>query len=205
MTGGIQRALSAVGAVALATVGLVVMCVVLMPRDAFSTRVAPSRLETILAQTMRRLALTEHRQTLRAPHVTEAALVEAQLHWASHCANCHAPDGSGETMLGKNLYPPAPDLRSEVSQQLSDGEIYSAINNGIRLTGMPAWGEQGDDDSETWALVAFIRTLPTLSDATRSTIIENLPRTPQEETENREEDDFLRGATPSPRQHEEHQ
>jgi mono/diheme cytochrome c family protein len=48
---------------------------------------------------------------------------------------------------------------------MSDGEIYYVIDQGIRLTGMPAWGKPGDDDRESWALVSFIRKLPTLTPA----------------------------------------
>jgi len=50
------------------------------------------------------------------------------------------------------------------TQKLTDGEIFYIIHNGIRLTGMPAWGtEEKDDDS--WKLVVFIRNLPYLTPA----------------------------------------
>src|SRR5687767_6866489 len=45
-------------------------------------------------------------------------------HWADHCASCHANDGSGETEIGRNLYPRAPDMRQPDTQQLSDGELF---------------------------------------------------------------------------------
>jgi len=62
--------------------------------------------------------------------------------------------------MGKNLYPKAPDMRASLTQNLSDGELYSIIQNGIRLTGMPAWGQAIDNDKDTWSLVAFIGHLP---------------------------------------------
>ena len=65
--------------------------------------------------------------------------------------------------MGRNLYPKAPDMRARATQSLSDGELYSIIKNGVRLTGMPAWGAPGDADEETWALVHFIRRLPALT------------------------------------------
>lgn len=42
--------------------------------------------------------------------------------------------------MGRSFYPPAPDMRAARTQQLSDGELFSIIEHGIRLTGMPAWG-----------------------------------------------------------------
>src|SRR5262249_47850454 len=56
--------------------------------------------------------------------------------------------------------PPAPDLRQEETQRLSDGELMYIIKNGIRFTGMPGWG---GEDEENWKLVLFIRHLPQLT------------------------------------------
>jgi mono/diheme cytochrome c family protein len=79
---------------------------------------------------------------------TKQVLAEARAHFADHCAICHSNNGSGNTQIGQNLYPKAPDMRLPQTQNLSDGEIYYTIHNGIRLTGMPAWGtEVKDDDS----------------------------------------------------------
>jgi mono/diheme cytochrome c family protein len=75
-------------------------------------------------------------------------------HFADHCAICHANDGSGDTLFGKNLYPKPPDMRSAETQSKPDGELYYTIQNGVRLTGMPAFGEdQGTADADTWKLV----------------------------------------------------
>ena len=79
-----------------------------------------------------------------------------------HCASCHGLDGGGNTVIGRNVYPPAPDMREAVTQDLSDGELYYIISNGVRFTGMPAWGGE-DSPQEIWELVSFIRRLPSLS------------------------------------------
>jgi hypothetical protein len=63
-------------------------------------------------------------------------------------------------MIGENMYPPAPDMRKPDTQNLTDGELFYILRNGIRFTGMPGWG--GEDD-ENWKLVHFIRRLPQLS------------------------------------------
>jgi hypothetical protein len=48
------------------------------------------------------------------------------------------------------------------TQQLGDGELYYIISNGVRLTGMPAWGSE-DKPEAIWDLVSLIRRLPNLS------------------------------------------
>ncbi|MBL8914527.1 MAG: cytochrome c [Archangium sp.] len=171
--------------------------VALMVRGGFSTRTEPSAVEAMLARSARSLAMSKSR-ALMLPAEARQNLASARLHWASHCAGCHGIDGAGDTDMGRNLYPRAPDMRDVETQRLTDGELYATIKNGVRLTGMPAWGSPGDDDLETWELVAFIRTLPALDAEARAEIEKNLPRTPHEQTEDEEEADFLRGATPTP-------
>ena len=82
-------------------------------------------------------------------------------HFSDHCATCHANDGGGDTLFGKGLYPKPPDMRTAETQNKSDGELYYTIENGIRLSGMPAFGEEhmSGGDAETWQLVLFIRHL----------------------------------------------
>src|SRR5207249_11547680 len=89
-------------------------------------------------------------------------LRDARLHFADHCAICHGNDGSGETMIGGGLYPKPPDLRLPQTQNLTDGELYWIIENGVRFTGMPAFasggGHGGTQDS--WKLGDFIGHVP---------------------------------------------
>jgi hypothetical protein len=81
------------------------------------------------------------------------------------------------------------------TQSLTDGEIYYIIHNGIRLTGMPAWGtEEKDDDS--WKLVAFIRHLPYLTPAEEREMEALNPKGPGEKQEEQEEEQFLNEGQP---------
>jgi hypothetical protein len=61
-------------------------------------------------------------------------LREARAHFADHCAICHANNGNGQTPIGRNVYPKAPDLRASDTQTMSDGELFYVIRNGIRFT-----------------------------------------------------------------------
>jgi mono/diheme cytochrome c family protein len=126
-------------------------------------------------------------------------LAEARAHFADHCAQCHGNDGSGNTEIGQSLYPKAPDMRLAPTQSLTDGELYYIIQNGVRLTGMPAWGMKDDDaDEDSWKLVHFIRHLSELTPEQIEEMEKQNPRNPAEIEEEREEQEFLRGgAEPS--------
>jgi len=169
--------------------------VFLIPRDGFSARGTPSALETFAAKSTRRLSMPKSARDKRNPvQESPEVLKKAMLHFADHCADCHENDGSGRTEMGRNMYPKVPDMRKPDTQNLTDGEIYYIIENGIRLTGMPAWGKGGDDDQETWALVHFIRHLPKLSKAEERQMKAANPKTEEERQEDKEEEEFLNGA-----------
>ena len=103
--------------------------------------------------------------------------------------------------MGQNLYPKAPDMWLPETQSLLDGEIFYIIENGIRLTGMPAWGGTGrDDDSETWELVLFIRHLPKITPEELAEMEALNPKSRRELAEEEEMRRFLEGgAAPAPR------
>jgi mono/diheme cytochrome c family protein len=107
---------------------------------------------------------------------TPATQHEAMVHYADHFAVCHANNGKGQSMFGKGMYPKPPDLRGE-TQTMSDGEIFYDIENGIRMSGMPAFGGDGTVD-ETWKLVSFIRHLPQLHPAEETEMESLNPKTP---------------------------
>ena len=164
----------------------------------FSARDQPTALEAFVARTARRLATPASMKNARNPFTaTPEMLSEARAHFADHCATCHANNGSGQTTIGQNMYPKPPDMRLAQTQQLTDGEIYSIIHNGIRLTGMPAWGEAGKDE-DSWKLVLFIRHLPQLT-AEEVREMEKLnPQSPEELREQMEEEQFLNEEAQAP-------
>jgi len=131
----------------------------------FSAKAEPHALEVLMAQQIRHLAIPIEKRNMRNPiPLTPDVMKESLAHFADHCALCHANDGSGQTPIGKNVYPKAPDLRLADTQSMSDGEIFWIIHHGIRFTAMAAWGE-GDpaEDKGSWKLVHFIRHLPQLT------------------------------------------
>src|SRR5215475_9974587 len=165
--------------------------------DGLSARAQPTALEASVANVMRKLAMPSRARSTRNPVADSPAVQrEARLHFADHCAICHGNDGGGDTPIGRGLYPKPPDLRGSRTQNRNDGEIFWIIENGVRLTGMPAFGGSGDRGSgeDSWRLVRFIRHLPALTAEERVEMENYNPKGPEDRQEEQEEQDFLKGA-----------
>jgi mono/diheme cytochrome c family protein len=161
-------------------------------RRGFSARNDPSSMEVVVARTTRKMAMPAQAKRKGNPTLnTPENLAQARAHWADHCAICHANNGGGNTEIGRNLYPKVPDMRQPATQNLTDGELYYTINNGIRLTGMPAWGKAGENDEDTWKLVHFIRHLPRLTPEEEREMERLNPKGQEQQQEEQEEEQFL--------------
>ena len=164
------------------------------------TRDDPSAIESAAASAARRLMIpsADRRRSNPEPATTDN-LRSGLEHWADHCAICHGNDGSGDTPIGRALYPRAPDMRLTSTQELSDGELFYIIENGVKLTGMPAWGTgTAEGERSSWHLVQFIRRLPALSAAEIAAMEELNPRSAAEWRAIDEERRFLAGEPPVP-------
>jgi mono/diheme cytochrome c family protein len=166
-------------------------------RRGFSARDNPSAIEAYLARTTRNLSINASERDAKNPFApTAEVLSEARFHFADHCAICHGNDGIGKTQIGENLYPKAPDMRLPPTQNLTDGEIYCLIHNGVRLTGMPAWGGSGNDN-DSWKLVLFIRHLPRMTPQEIKEMEQFNPKSDADRSDEEEEQQFLNeGKTP---------
>ena len=161
-----------------------------------SAREQPGRVEEFLALRVRNMAIARRAKSLTNPVEYSGEIIAAgRSHFADHCATCHANDGSGDTEMGRGFYPKAPDMRLPATQELTDGELFYVIENGVRFTGMPAWGT-GTESGElsSWNLVHFLRHLPRLTAAELETMKGRNPRSPEEIRLELEEERFLSGA-----------
>jgi len=170
-----------------------IWAVVGVTRRGISARDQPTAVEVSLAGGLRRLAIPAHQRNLRNPApADDAALKEGMEHFADHCALCHGNDGKG-SMMGRNMYPKAPDMTSAGTQSLTDGEIFYIIKNGVRLTGMPAWGGEGHGEQDDWHLVQFIRHLPKITPEELHAMEELNPKSKHDMNEEEDENRFLSG------------
>jgi mono/diheme cytochrome c family protein len=159
----------------------------------FTARATPSHLEEEVAEAARRFAIPGVDRAMKNPVTpTPDVMKDAMEHYADHCAVCHAADGSGNTETGRGLYPPAPDMRKDDTQGMTDGELFYVIEHGVRFTGMPGWStgtEQGRDAS--WKLVMVIRHLADMTTPEIDAITAQMPRSPEEIRAEIEEERFL--------------
>ncbi|HKB94599.1 MAG TPA: cytochrome c [Gaiellaceae bacterium] len=178
-----------------ATVGVVILVAV-----GVSARHVPSSLESRMARSARHLlipAAARGRDNPVAPN--QEAVARGRAHFADHCASCHGNDGKGRTMYGRGLSPRVPDLTLPATQELSDGELFWIIENGVRFTGMPAFGtDEPADAQETWQLVDFIRTLPKITPAEIGEMEKLNPTLSRADVEReRADEEFLAGGPPA--------
>jgi mono/diheme cytochrome c family protein len=79
------------------------------------------------------------------------------------CANCHGGPGVDWAKFSEGLHPDPPDLK-DIANDLEARHIFWVVKNGINMTGMPSFGAIITDDKEIWAIAAFVKKLPKISE-----------------------------------------
>lgn len=102
-----------------------------------------------------------HAPALTPPDLQDESLIRLGAgHFHAGCAFCHGSPGTPVGAAALRMLPPPSELSEKVGEW-TDQELFWIVRHGIKYTGMPAWPAQGRDD-EVWALVAFLRHLPSL-------------------------------------------
>ena len=89
-----------------------------------------------------------------------AMIVKGAAHYDFACEPCHGSVVLQQPRIAAAMTPKPPDLRT-AALTFDPEELFYIVKHGIKFTGMPAWPARHRDD-EVWAMVAFLRTLPTL-------------------------------------------
>ena len=181
--------LAAVGLAALAGAALFVS-------RGISARPAPEAFEARVSRIARHLLIPAAARAMPNPVAATPEVVGFGLaHFADHCATCHGNDGKGQTTYGRKMFPRAPDLTAPATQSLSDGELFWIIENGVRLTGMPGFGDDDPaNDAQSWHLVRFIRHLPAVTPGELAAMERLNPKLSSADVEReREDEEFLSG------------
>ncbi|QPM92316.1 c-type cytochrome [Pseudooceanicola algae] len=80
-------------------------------------------------------------------------------HYATACAGCHAtPDEARSATIRAML--PAPPPIEEAIAHWQPNELHWIIENGVKMSGMPAWPVKHRGD-EVWSVVAYLTALKT--------------------------------------------
>ena len=80
------------------------------------------------------------------------------------CINCHGAPGVEWAKFSEGLRPDPPDLTKIVNDR-TPAELFWVVKNGIKMTGMPGFGATGVPDPEIWQIAAFLKKLPSVSEA----------------------------------------
>lgn len=108
-------------------------------------------------------------RTVESPDLaSEARVLAGAGNYDAMCAQCHLRPGVSGTELSAVLYPAPPNFALKAPGP--DHEAFWVIKHGLKMTGMGAWGKKLPDE-DIWNLVAFIRTLPTLSPADYESLV----------------------------------
>jgi mono/diheme cytochrome c family protein len=169
-----------------------------MIRHGFSAHDEPTAIEAFIAGRMRSWSVPAELQRATNPvPLTPQVLSDALAHFADHCTICHGNDGKGKTLIGQRVYPRAPDLTLARTQSMSDGELFAIIENGVRLTAMPGFGDgSAASRNGSWTLVHFIRHLPKITTEELGAMEKLNPKSPAEWKEMEAEESFLKGNKP---------
>jgi mono/diheme cytochrome c family protein len=120
----------------------------------------PSQGETSLANAAKDVTIPLEAGKMNNPlPETDEVVSQGREVFLGSCAQCHGPDARGDTNIGRSMDPPAMDLSSAHVQHWSDAELFWIVQNGVRLTGMPAW-RSSISDNDTWKLARYIHKLP---------------------------------------------
>jgi mono/diheme cytochrome c family protein len=136
----------------------------------------PSQAETRLANAAKDVTIPLEAGKMQNPlPETDEVVRQGQVVFLGSCAQCHGPDGRGDSNIGRHMDPPAMDLSSSHVQHWNDAELFWIIQNGVRLTGMPSW-RSSISENDTWSLARFIHNLPRL-DAASAAVPSQSPQT----------------------------
>src|SRR3984957_8828554 len=120
----------------------------------------PGKVETFLATVVKQFLVSRSsREGIPPPPSNlQESIAEGDKLYATDCSMCHGSDGHTLSDSGRWMYPRASDLTSPVVQRYSDRELFWIVKNGIRLSGMPAFGRV-ESDEHIWNLVHYVRTV----------------------------------------------
>ena len=119
-----------------------------------------------LLELVRDRSIAHHSKTMEAPPLNMNNIELARkgvIHFDETCRKCHGAPGKPREEFAEGLYPAPPHLEGE-ENELSPTEIFWVIKNGLKMTGMPAFGINHEIE-EIAGMTVFIGKLPNLDAA----------------------------------------
>lgn len=115
-----------------------------------------------LIETTKDRSIHHHARDIVQPDLQDSSmLLTGFIHYDSLCLPCHGAIGISRERFALGMYPLPPELVEE-TDEWSLSELFWITKNGIKFTGMPAFGDLVSDQ-HIWSLVAFMQNLPGMS------------------------------------------
>ena len=128
---------------------------------------APADMVDSMAPWVFSRSLAKRARSVDAHVPTDAEAVGRGLaHYKENCLPCHGAPGVKEAEFSEGMNPMVPGMDSPVVQGASDGQLFWIVKNGIRMSGMPAFG-RNHTDAEIGDILAFVRHIPKLEASER--------------------------------------
>ena len=130
--------------------------------DLTASRPDPAPMAWVLTTT-RSNAIERAAAGIAAPAgFSEAQARQGRALYGETCVHCHGAPGVDPADWSGGMNPEPPWL-PDIAGALTPAEVFWVVQNGIRMTGMPSFGKVLDAD-KTWAVVAFVKQLPGMSE-----------------------------------------
>jgi len=137
-----------------------------------ATASAPMPFEKTAARMALKARIEKEAPNKDAPiPANELNLVQGANIYVVNCAFCHGLPGQKATMAAKGMFPLPPQLFNKEEMVTDDpvGETYWKVANGIRMTGMPGFGEMLTKD-QVWQVSVLLKNADKLPPALQSAL-----------------------------------
>ena len=128
--------------------------------DVAATTPEPGFVKAILEQARER-SVERRAKLVKVPELGSPEQVAKGLEeYVEMCAACHGGPGREHSEIAQGLNPPPPQFSRSLHDEPQ--EVFWIVKNGIKMTGMPAFGPTHDEET-IWAIVAFLKKIDELT------------------------------------------
>ncbi len=118
---------------------------------------------TKMLEIIRERSIEVRAYDLQIPNLSDPTMISnGAKNFDAMCVQCHLSPLTKPTELNLGLYPQPPIFYKEKHSRHNDKNIFWTIKNGLKLTGMPAWGDFHTDE-QIWEMVAFLKQINGIS------------------------------------------
>jgi mono/diheme cytochrome c family protein len=109
-------------------------------------------------------SVRSHAGEADADQLARADATAGAAEYKAMCEQCHGGPGVDPAPFSRGMLPRPPHL-TEAATEWEPAEVFWIVRHGVKYTGMPAFGEDHDDDT-LWNIAAFVEDLPAMTPAT---------------------------------------